>query len=234
MLLYRAYLGKGILSAVMHRGVRYGYAHGGQSDVWVRLAEILQDTVGQRCYLNIYWGAVDALSHMYGAKTPYVHYEIKQQMKQLLDIVSRQTVQDGQTLFLFTADHGHANAPHLIDLQSPPAEPIRRMMRLGLTGDMRLGHLHLQNGCVEDVIAQIHTLYGDALAAIDSTQAISAGLFGHDPVYSESKHRLGDVILIPRLGTQVVDSSLGVLKLESWHGGLSPDEMLVPFIYKRI
>jgi Type I phosphodiesterase / nucleotide pyrophosphatase len=234
LLLHRAYLGKGILSAVMHRGVGYGYAHGGHSDVWVRLAEILHETVGQRCYLNVYVGAVDSLSHMYGAKNRYVHYEIKQQMKHLLDIVSRQSVQDGQTLFIFTADHGHAGAPHAIDLQSESAESLRQMMRLGLTGDMRLGHLHLQNGCVDDAIAQIHTLYGDSLTAIESTQAISAGLFGHEPIYSESKHRLGDVVLIPRLSTQVIDSSLGVLNLESWHGGLSQDEMLVPFITKRI
>jgi hypothetical protein len=234
LILHRAYLGKGLLSAVMHRGVSFGYAHRGHSDIWVRLAQVLHETMGQRSYLNIYLGAVDALSHMYGPKNPYVHYEIKQQMKHLLEVLSSQGVQDGQTLFIFTADHGHASAPNKIDLQSESSEPIRQMMRLGLTGDMRLGYLHLRNGCVDDTIAQIHAIYGDSLTAIDTAQAISAGLFGQDPVYAESTHRLGDVILIPRLGTQVIDSSLGVLNLESWHGGLSQDEMLVPLIYKRL
>jgi len=234
VILYRAYLNKGLLSAVMHRGVTYGYSHGGHSDVWVRLADVLHDTAGQPGYVNIYLGAVDSLSHHYGAKNVYVHYEIKQQLKHLLEVLSSEGVKDGQTLFIFTADHGHADAPHKIDLQSTSAESIRRMMRLGLTGDMRLGQLHLQNGCVDDVIAEIHANYGDRLTAISSAEALSAGLFGYDTIYSESKHRLGDVILIPRLGTQVVDSSLGVLDLESWHGGLSPDEMLVPFIFKRL
>ena len=234
VILNRAYLGKGLLSAVMHRGVSYGYSHSGHSDVWVRLADVLHDTARQPGYVNVYLGAVDSLSHLYGAKNVYVYYEIKEQLKHLLEVVSSEGVKDGQTLFIFTADHGHANAPHKIDLQSSSAESIRRMMRLGLTGDMRLGHLHLQNGCVDDVIAAVHANYGDRLTAISSADALSAGLFGYDTIYSESKHRLGDVILIPRLGSQVVDSSLGVLNLESWHGGLSPDEMLVPFIYKRL
>jgi hypothetical protein len=234
LILNRAYLNKGLLSNVMHRGVSYGYSHGGHSDVWVRLADVLHDTAGQPGYINIYLGAVDSLSHLYGAKNIYVHYEIKEQLKHLLEVVSSQGVQDGQTLFIFTADHGHANAPRKIDLQSTESESIRRMMRLGLTGDMRLGQLHLQNGLVDDAIALIHANYGDSLTAISTAEALSTGLFGDDTIYSESKHRLGDVILIPRLGTQVVDSSLGVLNLESWHGGLSEDEMLVPFIYKRL
>jgi len=233
LILDRKYLGKGLLSHVMHKGVAYGYSHAGHSDVWVRLADVLHDTAGQPGYINIYLGAVDTLSHLYGAKNVYVHYEIKQQLKHLLEVVSSQGVQDGQTLFIFTADHGHANAPRKIDLQSSSSESIRRMMRLGLTGDARLGHLHLQNGCVDDAVALIHANYRESLTAVSSSEALDAGLFGHDTIYSESKHRLGDAILIPRLGTQVVDSSVEVLNLESWHGGLSEDEMLVPFIYKR-
>lgn len=234
MLLLHTYLRGGFLSSVLQRDVQYSYAHGGHSDFWVRLAEVLHETSGQRAYVNVYYGAVDSLSHMYGAKNQYIHYEIKQQVKQLLEVLSSQSVQDGQTLFILTADHGHANAPHLIDLQAEDSEPIRRQLRFGLTGDTRLGHLHLQNESTEDVINQIHSIYGENITAIETSNAIDSGLFGHDTIYSETKHRLGDVILIPRLGTQIVDSSLGVLPLESWHGGISEDEMLVPFIYKRL
>ena len=234
LLMFKGYLGNGFLSAVLHRGVGYSYAHGGYSDVWVRLAEVLQETVGKRCYVHIYHSPVDSLSHLYGAKNQYIHYEIKEQMKQLLAVLSSQSVKDGQTLFMLIADHGHANAPDRIDLQDDEAEFIRRQMRLGLTGDMRLGHLHLQNDTTDDVIHMVHTQFGDRLAAVETSQAIDAGLFGHDTVYSETKHRLGDVVLIPRLGTQVIDSSLYVLDLESWHGGLSPEEMLVPFMYTRL
>lgn len=234
LLMVRNLLGKGLLSAVLHRGVTYGYAHGGYSDFWVRLAEVLQDTAGERCYINIYYAPVDSLSHIYGAKNQYIHYEIKQQMKQLLDVLSSQSVQDGQTLFMVIADHGHANAPDKINLQSDEAESIRRLMRFGMTGDMRLGHLHLQNIPPADVVEHIHGRFGDRLAAVESWQGIDAGLFGHDTVYSETKHRLGDVILIPRRGTQVIDPSVVNLDLESWHGGLSADEMLIPFMYTRL
>lgn len=234
VLLFRGYLGQGILSAVMHRGVTHGHPHLGFSDVWVRLKEILCDTVGQHCYVNIYLGTVDSLAHKYGAKNQYVAYEIKQQIKQLVDILADDQVKDGQTLFIMTADHGHADAPHKIDLQSDDAEPIRQLMRMGLTGDMRLGNLHLQHDRMSDVIDIIHDLYGDYLSAVDTKEAIDARLFGSDTVYAETKHRLGDVILIPRLGTQVIDPSVGVLELESWHGGLSPDEMLVPFMVARV
>ena len=51
---------------------------------------------------------------------------------------------------------------------------------------------------------------------------------------SNFRHRAGDLIVIPRQGWLIEDSSVGKLELVSWHGGLSEWEMLIPLLWQRI
>lgn len=233
-LAYKPYINTG-LSRILHRGVRYHYPHAGFSDFWVRVVDVLHETVGQRAYAHIYYHPVDALAHTYGAKNPYVHFEIKQQFQQLLSVLSTAAVQDGQTLFIMSADHGHADAPNLINLRDDPlTQPIRDAMRTGLTGDMRFAYLHLQNRKIQQVLDTVAQHYSHSLIAIESHKALEAGLLGTDGITDETLARIGDVILIPRKGYQVIDPAVGILDLVSWHAGLMQEEMLVPLIWKRI
>ena len=226
------------LSRIIHRGLppEGGVAHANHADMWLRLRELLARTAGQRCYVNVYWEGVDTISHAYGSGNAYVRAEVREQMAGLAQILADPTVQDGRTLVLITADHGHADAPHTIDFQREErAAPIWNAMQGLVTGEQRLGFLHLRGGQRQTVIDCIEGEFADTLTWLDPAEALAAGLFGPEPPYAETIHRLGDLIVVPRLGWRVDDGvQLPTGPLISVHGGLSDWEMLTPLLWTRV
>lgn len=222
------------LSRVLHRGVTHPHIHGGYSDFWLRLQELLHQTAGQKCYVSIYWPAVDTLSHAYGAHTDYLHHEIKFQLSQLRQILNNTSTHDGQTLFMLVADHGHHDVENsiLID-EHPQAAPIYDAMRGWAGAETRFSYLYLRNGQAQQVIDTFQAHFADNFTWLNAEEALQAGLFGLDTPYIESIHRLGDLIIIPRLNWQI-SSNASKFKAISRHGGLSDWEMLIPLVWKRI
>lgn len=62
---------------------------------------------------------------------------------------------------------------------------------------------------------------------------VRGGLFGIGSPAPESLARLGHFIVVPR-GLHYLDRQDRRLKLRGRHGGLSPDEMLVPWLAARL
>jgi hypothetical protein len=225
------YLSGSGLSRILHRGIEHKMLHTGNSDLMLRLEDTLRQTRGKRGYIGAYWGALDSIAHAYGAHNRYTHNELRAVVLALRDLVHDPDLRDGRTLFILMADHGHYDAPDSINLQKDnDAAPLRRAMALGLSGDNRLPTMHLRPKTLESVQAYIAETYADQLATIDIDDAIEAGFFG-SIVTETARERLGDLVLVPRLGWTVQDPSVASYPLVSWHGGLSDWEMLVPFIW---
>ncbi len=236
-LVTQRYLAGSGLSRILHRGMPsknvYGYVS--NSDLYLRLEDALRDTQGQRCYIHIYWSGVDSVAHRYGAHNRYTHREIRQQLRDLRDVLRQPGIGDGRTLVLLLADHGHYDAPNEIDLaDDPQTRPIREAMILGATGDDRLRNLHLRPGHVDSVMAYVADTYGDHLAAMRVEELLAAGFYGDAPHDPRTSLRMGDLVLIPRLGWVVRDPRVFNIPLVSQHAGLSDWEMLIPLLWKRI
>lgn len=222
------------LSRIMHRGVAHHHVHGGYSDFWLRLQEVLAMTQGQRAYVNIYWPAIDTLSHAYGAHTSYLHTEVKFQLSRLRDVLNDPAIRDGQTLFILMADHGHHDAKQMVLLgQDALIDPVYDAMRGLPGGESRFAYLYLRAGKKQQVIDTIETHFADTLTWMDSEDALARGLFGPGIAYHETIHRLGDLIVLPRLNWQLRKAERKSEAI-SRHGGLSDWEMLIPFLWKRI
>ena len=145
---------------------------------------------------------------------------------------------DGRTLFLITADHGHENTAQVIDIrQDPRFAPVRDAMS-GFGGDERFLYLYAREGMCEPLLACLNSELGDVLSAVDRETALQAGLFG-DPAragewHPEIRGRVGDIVIFPRPGVRFTDSQYKIPPLVSIHAGLSPVEMLVPLIWRRL
>lgn len=234
LLLEKGMVGTG-LSKLLHRGVQphYRHTHTGFTDFWLRLHDVLTLTKGRRSVVQIYYHAFDTIAHAYGADTVYTRHEAKQQFAQLRALFSDPALRDGRTLVLIFADHGHHNAGQVVHLaEQPEARAIHDALRLGMTGEPRMGYLTLRDGLRAQVIDTLDVQFSDALAWVDSTAALNAGLFGTQPPYAEVPHRIGDLIVFPREGWLVTDARMP--KLVSWHGGLTDWEMLIPLLVKRL
>lgn len=233
MVAQRNLMGTG-LSRILHRGVQHTHTYLSHTDSLLRLGDALRLTRGKRAYVGDYWGDVDSISHMYGAYTGYTRQEIKMQLRGLRDVLADSSVRDGQTLVLILADHGHYDAPNVIDIATHPAAAgIRDAMKMGLSGDSRLAYLHVRDGQRETARHALEQHFGDVLAVLDVETALEAGLYG-TVLMPETVHRLGDLLLIPKAGWRLEDSRVLKYKMVSFHAGLDAREMLIPLLWTVI
>lgn len=234
LLLDKHLLGSG-LSRILHRGIHHRHTHIGAGDTWMRLRDVLTETAGKRCCVNTYLPVVDALSHFYGMRTPYLHNEIKRQLTAMRDVLADEAVADGQTLVMILADHGHHD--QTIQIAINENQTLHNAMRLPYGGDSRLTQLYLrQPEGRQQVIDTITQEYAGTLTWVDPQDAVEAGLFGKGEPHADLMHRLGDLIVISRLGANILDSRFELERYlpVSIHGGLSDWEMLVPFLWQRL
>ncbi|WP_276301409.1 alkaline phosphatase family protein [Halorussus lipolyticus] len=140
-----------------------------------------------------------------------------------------------ETLVVVTADHGHVNTdpernvnldqrPDLLDALRRQADgtPIK------FSGSPRNVHLHLQDGRVEEVAEDLRREF-DA-RAFERDEIFDRDLFGDVTPSETFRQRLGDVVLSHRnLNVWYGDDEAEELGYVGMHGGLNPDEMLVPF-----
>ncbi|MCU0513856.1 MAG: alkaline phosphatase family protein [Anaerolineae bacterium] len=222
------------LSRILHRGIAQRHTHMGYSDFPLRLHHLLRQTAGQRGYIGVYHPGLDTLAHAYGAHNAFTAGEIKTYLRHLRDMLADPAVRDGRTLFMLLADHGHYDAPQPINLKDdPPAAPLRDALHMSLTGDERLANAYLRPGTLERVTATLAEHYADRLTWLETEAALAAGVYG--PAVPEAhRHRLGDLVLIPRLGWKLRDPVLPPLPLVSVHSGMDAWEMLIPFLWQAL
>ena len=147
-----------------------------------------------------------------------------------------QDIDSPDTLYLITADHGHVRAdarqtlylnkrwPELAEALpiSPTGNPIcpngsPRDVFLHVRPERRAWALDLLQKELADIA---HVMAMDA--------AVEQGLFGPQPVSEELRRRLGDILILPRLGHFIwwLEPGLMANRLHGHHGGLTPEEVI--------
>jgi hypothetical protein len=148
---------------------------------------------------------------------------------------------DDDVLVAFAADHGQVDTDpeRNVDLLEYPTV-VDGLTRYGdgspvyLSGSPRNAELHVRDDherAVREVLEEDVGAY-----VLDGADAVDDGLFGAGPVAAETRRRVGDLVALhPDLsvyfGGDVAGRSLGFVGA---HGGLHPDEMLVPFAAGRL
>lgn len=222
------------LSKMLHPAVQHKHIHLGFDDMWGEFRQLLQQTRRQKTYISMYNHNIDQLSHFYHAISPQTTTEIKHQLRQLHHIITDPDIADGRTLFLFVADHGHQDAPNVIQFNAPENYRLSDTFRMFFGGDVRFSYLYLRDAQRENAIRLSKQLFGDTIALIPSERALEAGLFGFGTHHPEATYRIGDLIAIPRPTYRHADIPRPEDKIVSLHAGLSAWEMLVPLIWKVI
>lgn len=219
------------LSRLMHRGVAHMVRHIGYTDLWLALRQVMHSTRNRRCFVNVYWSAVDSLSHFYGTISEPVIYEIRQQLAALRDVILDERSRDGRTLFMLVADHGHAPVP---DTVAPFEHPLFAAAVRITTGDSRFAHLFLRDGSLAEVMAALRENYGEKIWCVPTADALEAGLFGPEKPHVEAAARLGDLIVVAREGMSLLSQWRQKPGPLSRHAGMSAREMMVPLLLRPI
>ncbi len=207
--------------------------HGTLAEALTQLKEVLLATRG-KAWFSLYWAAIDTIAHTYGPGTSYHEAEIAS-FWSTFDAVFRD-VQSPDTLYLFTADHGHVlgdadktiyineQIPQLADCLpvSPTGNPIYP------NGSPRDVFLHVRPERWAEALELLHRHLDDVAHIMPVDAALEQGLFGPRTVSAELRRRLGDILILPYLGHFVWWRERGVMAnfFHGHHGGLTREELI--------
>ena len=137
------------------------------------------------------------------------------------------------TIFILTADHGQIHTPkdHFYDLKSHPS--LARRLHILPTGENRVMYLYIQPGHTEAVREYLDRTFHNQFIQLDPDYAIQAGLFGPGEPHPRLRDRIGDLIVLAKDKAYMWWAEKEN-PIYGRHGGLSEEEMLVPFFAFRL
>jgi hypothetical protein len=223
----------GLSNMLMHEV--NGHSFHTPAELWANARVALESRTGGRNLFWIYWGEVDHLSHFYGPDDERALGELidftaalEREFLERLSPAARL-----ETLFILLADHGQIATqpdPHY-DLSSHPG--LARRLHMLPTGENRLAYLYVKPGQMEAVREYLERTWPNQFITLDPAYAVERGLFGPGEPHPRLLERLGDLLVVAK-GNAYLWWSASEDHLFGRHGGLSPEEMLVPFLAVRL
>jgi predicted AlkP superfamily pyrophosphatase or phosphodiesterase len=226
------------LTRMLHQGADYrGYiATSSMEPIVNRIVEASSEPA----YVYAYWPTVDTIAHVLGPLTPEHSAEVAA-FDAFIGRLLRRLPQRGDILVMLTADHGHvATEP---EREQPFADQpeLLAMLRVLPVGERRAVYLHPRPGAEADVVAYAHERLRELAAVMTRDDAVSLGLFGPGELSERAAARIGEVLLFPRSNLQFVTpvqmedgTPMRTTAFRGLHGGLTPEEALVPLLAVRV
>ncbi|MFC7222990.1 alkaline phosphatase family protein [Halalkalicoccus sp. GCM10025322] len=199
----------------------------------IRLRRVLKAAEG-RTYVHAYVPAIDAVAHADGTESRA--YEATLSMiadplrTELIERLDRETA--ARTLLIVTADHGHVDTDPATNVDLSTIDGIREHLRTDGSGEPippvggpRNVRFHVESGR-ETAARAVLERELDA-RVFDRAEALDRRLFGDGEPIDDFDGRCGELICVPCERGLWWDGH--ELDFVGMHGGLHPDEMLVPF-----
>lgn len=226
------------LTRMLHQGATYrGYlAPSSLEPIVCRLVAESQAPT----YIYAYWPTVDSIAHMVGPLTPEHSAEVAT-FDAMFGRLLRHLPQRGDTLLMLVADHGHVATGSDRQVRLGEHPELLGLLRALPAGERRATYLHAKPGAAGDVLAYARERLREVAAAATREEAVSLGLFGPGELPERAAGRIGEVLLFPRQNLQLVapvasadGQPLRSPDFRGLHGGLTPEEALVPLLAVRL
>lgn len=223
----------GLSRSSMAETPTYGFITAG--DLWLSLVNTLEAVRQPKAYFYVYWSELDTLMHRYGPGDARVEIEFASFSQGFAQFAlpALQKKGEGKTLVILTADHGMIATPKNADLELRSHPELGEYLHMLPTGETRLPILFTRPGNEKKLRRFLYQTWGDAFTAIPTDTAIRGGLFGTAKPSRQALERLGDTILVANGANYLWWPSKENHQLAR-HGGLSRQEMLVPFFAFRV
>lgn len=209
--------------------------YGTLADLFISLRQLLEFSTDERFLAWAYWSELDYTGHNYGpdherCTAEFAHFSTAFE-RHFLNQLTPDARQG--TLLILTADHGQITTPKdpFYDLKSHP--DLARRLHILPTGENRVMYLFIRPGQTEAVRAYLDRTFHDQFVQLDPQHAARAGLFGPGQPHPRLADRTGDLMVVAR-GNAYLWWAAKENPIYGRHGGLSSDEMLVPFLVTRL
>ena len=223
------------LTRILHRSVDKLMPIITTSDMWVTLRRLLESAGDQPTYIYAYHAPVDGIAHRYGPIGEPLDAELRAfaySMKtEFLDRLSPPAARG--TLLVIGADHGQTFTPKpsAIELHKQPVWNDLVMMP---TAEARIGYAYLRPDRAQAFQESLARDLPGRLVAVETRQALEAGLWGPEPFHPETLSRVGDLLLIATGNGYLADPTGEMPDFRGMHGGVTAEEMLVPSLWLRL
>lgn len=190
-------------------------------------------------YFFIYWGAIDSAMHQWAPYSREHEASIEALCgmfeQELLAKLPKDAAND--TLFLLCADHGHVavQPKQMIYLDEMVAlEKFYAKSKAGPiippTGAPQDVFLFVPPENIEAAIDVLRAKLDGAAEVLKTKEAIDRGYFGMGRPSDRFLRRIGNILILPKAGHHVWYRFNGhEFNQRGCHGGMSADEMIVPF-----
>lgn len=227
---YSHFLGGG-LARIFLRGIDRITGHVAFSDAWINLRHTLTQSGSGRSFTSVYWASIDGVGHRYGPEGEHARIELCHLFRALWEDCLAPlpaSVREG-TVVLFASDHGQLTTPRERAVWLPTHPDLMDTLLFRPAGEARAAYLYPrtgQAGALRDYVAE-HL--ADRFILLETERALAAGLFGPGEAPPRIRSRLGDFLLVARDDGRLVfeEKALG---MAGHHGGMLPQEMLVPLL----
>ncbi|HDN79567.1 MAG: hypothetical protein DRI61_01580 [Chloroflexi bacterium] len=222
------------LSKVLHRGVAKSWGFISASDMWVSVRRMLQQYRDKRMLISVYWAGVDSISHLYGPSDDAWEAELcNLAFSMEREFLAKLTPEEREgTLLIIISDHGQVPTPPEKAIWAIKHPQLWDSLVVPPTGEARISYLYVRDGRKQQVRDYLEKELGQ-FAVLESEEALEIGLFGKGEVAPETPQRIGDLIAFARGDAHLI-WGYKEPKLRGRHGGLTPEEMLVPLLMVRL
>jgi hypothetical protein len=203
-------------------------------DFAFHLAELL-DRPRPPAVIFAYWDDLDTVGHLRGPDVEFDAFEAAH-VQRMLDLARRRVPAElaRRTTVLITGDHGQVPADPGSEVVLDRVPEVAALLSRPPTGDRRAGFLYARQGRVDDLARALERILPSAHRILSMSEAVQFGLFGPPPYHPELTERLGDLLVLvaaPASLTYHLPGSLPRKRfLRGGHGGIDPEELLVPLI----
>lgn len=233
-------------SNMTHRGCRRVEPFTRLTNLGTKLAQLIN--LPRRTFCYAYLEDIDKVQHAYGKHTPEHEKVLEEFSKVMMRVIThinlpKKVMQ--KTLLMLVADHGHIpvesqnivyinDCPELVDLlaHSSNGETIP------LTGSSRHGYVHTTDKNESTFVALAQSILGDKADVIPVREALSAKLLGINTPSAKYLSRIGNILILPRdyyhVWWKFHPQDLLHKRFRAAHGGLSAEEMLIPFVQANL
>ena len=175
----------------------------------------------EKKYIYAYWKQPDGLLHKYGCSSQIV----REDMGNAERVVAELAESLDDTLFVVTADHGHADTEHALIRDYPRiCDCLVRMPSL----EPRVLNFFVKDGRKEEFEREFNKEFSDKFKLVTVEEAIKEELFGTGKHHEMFRAMLGDYIAIATGDLSIFFSEEAIL--HSMHGSLTEEEMMIPLI----
>jgi len=205
------------------------------ADLWVSLRQMIESKLEERQFIWTYWGGVDTLSHLFGPDdehtvAEFAHFStaFEQFFLHQLSPAARK-----DTLVILSADHGQIHTPLIANNSLKYHPALIQHLHITPTGENRMSYLYLHPGSETFVRDYLQSNWPQGFSILTREEALAGGLFGPGAHHPGLRDRIGDLIAFSHEDAYLWWEDKDDFMLGR-HGGLHPEEMLVPFLAARL